>query len=428
MKIRILITGLLGLASVTTYAQKGELNNAKDKYDNYNVGRQQKLTAVQAAKDIADAKTSIDKASTNAKTSALPQTFALKGAIYSSLAVDDTVPATSEPNFKIADENLRKAKSLDSAKQDKDNEKLIDAGFSNLAQIRFNRGRVDFQDKKYELAYNEFEYFRQTRPNDTLALYVTGLSATMAGNTNPKYYDIAKTNYNKLLTTNYSQREAIYSDLTEIYLNTKDTTNALKTLSAGIAAFPANNKLRKREIEIGLLSGKQEELIGKIQNAITSDPKNKDLYYYEGMTYSQIAESIEAKQKKTKDATAKKALEKTKLDNYAKAAEQYKKAIEIDPEYFEANLNLGYVTIKPAIDDYNAANLLPANQQKAYDAAVAKSMAEFDAAKPYLLKAVELKPKSVDALMNLKAYYLAKKDMTNANATQKKIEALGGGN
>ena len=50
---------------------------------------------------MADAKTSIDKASTNDKTSAnLPLTFALKGVIYASLTLQaDTVPATVITQF-----------------------------------------------------------------------------------------------------------------------------------------------------------------------------------------------------------------------------------------------------------------------------------------------------------------------------------------
>ena len=120
-------------------------------------------------------------------------------------------------------------------------------------------------------------------------------------------------------------------------------------------------------------------------------------------------------------------MQQKKIDAYGKSAEQYKKAIAIDPNYFEANLNLGYVLISPAIDEYNAANQLPASKQKEYDAAIAKSKADFNAAKPYLQKAVELNPKSVDALNNLKTYYLGVQDNVNANATQKKIEALGTG-
>jgi hypothetical protein len=85
---------------------------------------------------------------------------------------------------------------------------------------------------------------------------------------------------------------------------------------------------------------------------------------------------------------------------------------------------MGYVTIAPAIDIYNDAQQLPVTQTKAYADAMAKAGAQFDLAKPYVLKAVELKPQSLDALTNLKSYYLGKKDTENANAVQKKIDAL----
>jgi tetratricopeptide (TPR) repeat protein len=427
MKIKLLITGLLGLVSVASFAQKRELSNAKDKYDAYNVERGNKLTMVQGVKDIQEAKASIDKASVDPKTGPLAQTYTLKASIYSSLTIDDSVPSTSLPNYKIAYEALLKAKSLDSAKQDKDNEKYMQNAQLNLAQYMFNKGRAEFQNKKYEDAYQSFSAFHSLRPaDDTLSLYVTGLAAANAGATNPKFYSNAIASYSKLVTTPYSQNQTVFYDLGNIYLATKDTADAFKTIGAGVAKYPDNKDLRRREIEIGLQSGQQDALIGKIESAISNDPKNKTLYYYEGLTYSQIAESIEAKEAKTKDAAAKSALDVKKVDNFNKAADQYKKAIALDPDYFEANLNLGYVIIKPAIDDYNAANLLPSNQQKAYDAAIAKANAEFAPAKPYLQKAVELNPKSVDALENLKEFYLGTKDPTDANATEVKIKALGG--
>jgi tetratricopeptide (TPR) repeat protein len=204
----------------------------------------------------------------------------------------------------------------------------------------------------------------------------------------------------------------------------KDTVNALKTVTNGIAAYPENSDLRKRQIELYLKTGKQQEVLNQIQTAIDKDPKNKELYYYAGITYSQLAENINAEQLKTKDAAAKAKLQSAKLENFSKSTDMYKKALAIDPEFFEANLNLGYTLISPAIDMYNAANQLPTNKQKEYDAAIAKANEQFELAKPYLLKAVELNPKSADALSNLKTYYRAKNDMTNANAIQKRIDAL----
>lgn len=416
------MTGFFGLISVTAFAQKGELNSAKDNYDKYTVARQSKFTAPQAKQAIQDAKTSIDKASTNEKTSALPLTYALKGAIYSSLAVDDTVPATSLPNFKIADDALAKAKVLDSVKHE--NKAMIDNAYLNLAQYQFNAGRAAYANKKYDDAYKAFDYFRQIRPDDTTALYVTGLAASNQGASDPKYYAYAIAKYKKLETTNFSRNPGIYQDLASIYLITKDTTDAFKTISDGVAKFPSNNDLRRKEIEIGLQSGKQDQLLSTVDAAIAADPKNALLYYYDGLTYSQIAEAYGAQAKKAKDAAAKAALQQKKLDNFAKAAEQYKKALAINPNDFPTNLNLGYVLISPAIDEYNAANLLPTSKQKEYEAAVAKSKADFDAAKPYLQKAVDLNPKSVDALNNLKTYYLGIQDAADANKIQKQIEAL----
>jgi len=250
-------------------------------------------------------------------------------------------------------------------------------------------------------------------------VYYTGLSASNSGN-----YAAAITNYNKLLTLKFSKNQSIYLDLSSVYLLNKDTTNALKAVSDGVAKYPANTELRKREIEISLQTGKEKEVLEKIQSALTADPKNKTLYYYAGLTYSQTAEAIIKEQNKTKDPVAKSKLQVSKVENYDKAAEMYKKALEIDPNYFEANLNLGYVIINPAIDQYNAANKLPANKQKEYDAAIAKANATFDLAKPYLQKAVDLNPKSIDALTNLRTYYLGKKDDANASKLKAQIDAL----
>lgn len=424
MKIKLLMTGLMGLVSVAAFAQKGELNNAKEKYDSYSIEKAQKITQVQGAKDIAEAKASIDKASVNEKTANLPLTFALKGAIYAALVSRDTIPANKAANFAIAEEALKKAKSLDSIKQE--NKTIIHDADLALASYQFDLGREEFQNKKYEDAYKSFDYYYEIAPTDTLALYVTGISAANAADANPKYYGYAISSYSKLLTTNYSNKPAIYYDLTNIYLANKDTTNALKTVSAGVAAYPTDNNLRRREIEIGLQSGKQDVMVNKIQSAIAADPKNKTLYYYLGLTYSQIAEAYGNQQKKTKVAAEKAALETKKVDNYHLAAEQYKKALELDPNYFEANLNLGYVILNPAIDEYNAANQLPSNKQKEYEAALAKSKADFEAARPYLQKAVDLNPKSYDALNNLKTYYLGTQNTTKANEVQKQIDALGG--
>ena len=155
------------------------------------------------------------------------------------------------------------------------------------------------------------------------------------------------------------------------------------------------------------------------------------LYYYSGLTYAQIADAANANSAKAKDDATKKTLYQTALEDYSKATDFYKKALEIDPDYFEANYNLGYSLMRPAIDQYNAANKLPASKQKEYEGMIAKANAQFDLAKPYLQKAVDINPKSVDALNNLRNYYRGKSDPAHkaeyaakAEELKKQIDAL----
>ena len=427
MKIKVLMAALFGLTTVTAFAQKGELSNANDEYSKYDVAR----TNYTLAKPfLVNAKTSIDKAAANAKTATMSQTFALKAAIYASLASKDTVTATQVTEIATATEAIAKAKEADTKKE---YTKLIDHANIELAQIQLDKGVKAYQNKSYDDAYKAFNAARIMMPEDTTFILYTGISAS-----NAKNYTAALENYKKLVTLPYSGKAKVYMDMPTLYLLNKDTADAVKIASEAVSKFPNNADLRKTEIEVSLMAGQQNDLINKIEAAIKNDPKNKTLYYYEGLTYSQIADALGKDIKKAQKAAKAAAkpgvkqgpdaqvekLEQSKNDNYNKAVEQYKKAIELDPAYFEATLNIGYALIAPAVDLYNTARQLPASKQKEYDADMAKAGAQFDLAKPYLLKAVELKPTSVDALINLKSYYSGKNDMVHLNETQKQIDAL----
>jgi tetratricopeptide (TPR) repeat protein len=420
MKIKLLMAGLLGLISATTFAQKKELSNAQENYESYKVASTSKLLADKAKTNLAEAKASIDKASVNEKTAALPQTYALKGAIYAVLAAQDTVPATAAPSMATAQEAIKKAKETDTKG---DYKKLIDDATVNIATYYQNMGVKLYQSGKYDQAYQSFDSWNKTLP-DTTAAYYTALAASNAGNTDPKFYPYAIENYKSLLSTKYSQNAKIYKYLATLYIITKDTASSLKIIAEGVAKFPSNSELREYEIRISLQSGKESEILGPIESAIANDPKNKQLYYYAGLTYSRIGDATDEKSAKAKDEASRIALNKTALENYAKAVDYYKKAIAIDADYFDANLNIGYSLIKPAIDLYNTARALPADKQKEYEAMRLKADAQFELAKPYLQKAYDLSPKSKDAINNLRNYYRGKYDPAHAAENKTKADDL----
>jgi len=397
MKIKFLITGLLSLASVTAvFAQKGVLSDAADAYTKYQGLRQSPKLAYPS---LTSAKDLIDKASANDKTSGLPQTWAVKGGVYSSLALLDTVASTSTPLFITADEALKKAKALDAKGE---NKKMIDDSYRNLAQYKYNKGVRDYHAANYNAAYESFDYYRTVLPDDTNAIFLTGLAAL-----NAKKYDVTITQYTNLLTTKYSGNQNITGDLITVYLLNKDTTGAMKVVSDAVAKYPNNANLRNREIQMYLQKGKVKELGDKLDKAIAVDPKNKSLYYYSGYIFLQ---------------------EK----NYDKAQEQFTKALAIDPDYYDANLNMGLSYLNPGIDIFNKANKMPISKTNAkasqaqYDQMSAQAVAMFDKAKPYLERAMASSPKEEDPIDALKKVYLGKKDQVNANLMQKKLDALRG--
>ncbi|HTK21121.1 MAG TPA: hypothetical protein VL442_16475 [Mucilaginibacter sp.] len=429
MKIKFLLTGLLGVITISAFAQKGELSNAQAAYEKYDPLSRANYALAKPA--LMDAKTAIDKAAANAKTATMPQTYALKAAIYASLAAHEADATAAATEATTAEEAIVKAKETDTKGEFKT---LIDHASRELAQIQLDKGVKAYQAKNYDEAYSAFIAEQKLLPNDTTAMLYAGVSAA-----NAKNYPNALDNYKKLLASDYKDKEKIYMDMPILYMLNKDTASAVKIASEATSKYPNNPDLRKAEIETSLQAGQQGDLVTKIEAAIKADPNNKKLYYYAGLTYSQIAEGSQkeiAKLQKADKAAEGKAkpgtkftpnpqiakLQQGRADNYAKAAEQYKKAVAMDPNYFEAVLNLGYVIMAPAIDMYNAARFL--NDQKSYDAAMKKAVDQFNQAKPYLLKAVELNPQSPDALANLKSYYLGIQDTNNANETQKKIDAL----
>jgi hypothetical protein len=433
MKIKFLIAGLVCVASTSTVsAQKYLLTEAKEKFDKYLVLNKVQATYTEADKNLTEARAAIDKVAVHEKTAQLPTTFALKAALYSTYAMRDTIEAKTLPLYTTASEALVKAKELDAAGE---NKALISEATRNLAQYQLNKGVTAFQAKNFDVAYKAFDTYRQMSPKDTIAIYYSGLAAIAAKNP-----QAAVKAYTDLLPLDFSKKESIYLDLSSLYLfDLKDTANALKTVSAGIEKFPNSADLRKREIELNLQAGKAQEVLGKIEAAIANDPKNKNLYYYAGLVYTTFGNNAAEEIDKLK-ATSGKDLKTsqlpaflTKLDPLltkkqgymTKAADMYKKALEIDPSYYEANLNLGFALLSPAIDSYNYANnYLPPAKQKEYNAMLAKSTAQSDLAKPYLVKATELKPENADGWRNLKNYYLATRNTAEANNIQKKIDAL----
>ncbi len=383
--LAFVITG----TSVVAFAQKGELNSAKSNYDKYTLLKS--ASPAIAAGNLQSAKTAIDKAAANQKTMNDPATWTYKALIYADLALLDSVPTKSAPLLSEAAAALEKATSLDKSGEYKGNLEDVNKLF---AQYYLNAGVRAYQAKDFKEALKGFNKSLDYRPGDTTLSYYAGLSAI-----NAQDYPAAIKAYQELVKSNFSNNNQIYLDLSRIYAIQKDTTSAIKVAAEGSAKFPTDAELARQEIELNLLAGKQKETIGRIMAQAEKEPNNKLYPFYLGVAYSTINEND-------------------------KAEEWYKKSIALDPNYAEANLNLGGLILNKGIELYNGANKLPQSKQKEYEAMMKKANGEFDRALPYLQKATELSPKSRMAWENLRAYYQAKRNPTKVAEINKTIQTL----
>jgi tetratricopeptide (TPR) repeat protein len=390
MKIKTILSVLtLTVLSVSTFAQKGELNSAKSNYEKY-VQLKDAGSAALGLTSLTSAKTSIDKAVANEKTMNEQEAWTFKAMIYADLALNEAEEAKAELMVNDAAAALKKAVELDQAGAGKANRERA----SNLfAQFELNKGVKAYQTQKFEDAYQAFNKSLSYKPGDTTLTYYTGLSAINAQN-----YKAAIKNYAELLKTNYSANNQIALDLSKLYALEKDTVNALEVASTFAAKFH-DAALATQEIELSLMSGKEKQIVTKIYEQIAQDPKNKTNYFYAGIAYSALKDP-------------------------KKAEEAYKKALEIDAKYEDAAINLASTVLNVGIDLINTANKLPANKQKEYDLAIKQANLEVDRALPYLQKVVEINPKSVSGWDNLKTYYIIKRNQAKIDEITKTIQSI----
>ncbi|MDP3468206.1 MAG: tetratricopeptide repeat protein [Daejeonella sp.] len=391
MKIKsFILAAVFSGSSLMVFAQKGEVSSARTNYEKF-LGLKDANSMLLAIPNLKNAKTSIDKAVVHAKTLEDPAAWTYKSLIYGELALLDTVPETSKPLMEEAKVAHKKAKELDKAGDNKAN--LENANSTIFSQYELNQGVKAYQTSNFADAYTAFNNALNYRPGDTTITYYAGLSAI-----NSKNYKAGIQSYESLIKTNFSANNQIYLDLSRLYTMEGDTARAIAVASEGATKYN-DTQLATQEIELSLMSGKQKEVITKITEQSQKNPGNKLYPYYLGIAYSTIGES-------------------------SKAEEAYLEALKIDPNFADANTNIGGIVLNKGITFYTQANQLPQNQQKEYEAMIKLGDAELEKALPFLTKSIELDPKSRIALENLKTYYIIKKNQDKVNEITAILDSL----
>lgn len=290
--------------------------------------------------------------------------------------------------------------------------------YFNLGANRFNKG-LEYKNSAVEsentMALTEFrsavpnfekaiEVYSQVGRVDTIAHYYTAFALEQSGDLTK-----AKVFYEKLLKElNYNKIAGIYNSLFNIYLkNDKDTTKALNIVLEGRKIHPTDLALLYDETNIYLGRNEEEKALANLNVAMEIDKTNPTIYFAVG---SIIDKQIVADTNKT---------DEVRESAFLQAEDAYKKAIDLNPEYFDAIYNLGALYYNKSLTYINAANKLPLDEQEEYDRLSGEGKRFMELALPHLEKARMIDPKDKSTLIALKEIYIR----LNMNDKRKEVEA-----
>ena len=387
--------------AINGFAQNVKIVNAK----NY-------LRDFAESKDIESlnkAKENIDLAAAHPDTKELAKTQTLKAQVYMTIFENSLRLETEKIMTVITDPNKRNLAAYQAASSAPLAEayagclasKTFDAKgnytsevndyMAKIASHYENKAIADYNAKKYSDALPSFEKaYEINGAKDTTTLGNCALVADRAA-----IFDKAKLYYQKMIDNKQGFGNT-YSSLVNVCLMMKDSVVAMEILKKGRTAYPNDINLVITETNYFLKINNSKEALNNLNIAIGAKPTDANLYLVRGNIYDNLANP--------KDASNKDMEKPKEYDNLMKSAEtDYKKAIELKPDYFDALYNLGVLYNNHGVVLNKIADQITDNAK--YKTANDLALAKFTNALPVLEKALELNPKDKNTMFALKQIY-----------------------
>lgn len=378
MKKLLLMLTILVIAS-TGMAQKSERTNAFM----YNKNAQ-----------YDKAKEAIDKAVEHPKTMDDAKTWMYRGIIYLNLVFSDDYANLAENPLQESFTSFKKAVELDpdnKLKREDDIDPRVEAigqQYFAYAVDDFNAGTYTDAADKFKKAYDVAAY---TNKVDTLALLNAALASVRAED-----YQQSLDYYQELLGYGFNEAD-VYKNMALAHRNLGDNDAMFAALRAGREKYPEDAGLMLEEINAYLSIGEGAKVVDDLKVLVEKDPTNYSIFFVLGTIYG--------------DETKEDMFDMDKAEMY------YNKALEINPDYYDAVYNLGALYINESNKLQVAANELPLDETEKYDEMTEDANVIIKKALPLLEKSNELQPGNAETISVLKSIYI-RFDMTD------KLESL----
>lgn len=343
------------------------------------------------------------------------------------------------PDLKVIRESINKVKSAEGTSKGKYTI-LVSTIESKLLNDIITVANSTYQDKSYLKSSEAFETAYRLSLSDTLYLYYAASTAVTVPD-----YDLALRHYEELRELGYLGQETIYKAVNkttgevETFESEQMRDFSIKSKSHNSPTMektkPKSAEIIKNISLIYISKGDNQQAVKYIQEARLENPDDLDLLFSEANVQLKLNNKqafkdlmIEATKKDPGNPELQYNLGViTSESGDNKLAETYyRKAIELDPEYADAYLNLAAVILQqeePLVEEMNKLGTSRADNLK-YDKLLEQRQSLYKSAIPFLSKRLELKAKDIDAARTLMNIYSVIGDTAKFKEIKAIVDAL----
>lgn len=305
----------LSLFSQLAFSQGSQIKIANNSLAKLQNSIAEKADAKKQLTIIGEGIKAIDLAENDKKTKNWPETWAIKAYLSSYIALIDENEANADKYFQLSQDALVKATQLDKFQS---NTELIKAANHNIHVKRLRKGTEAFQQNDFAVAYDLLKDVSDFMPTDTLLATNVAICAQ-----NLQQYNDALSYYIKAKEKG-AKNPALFQNIANIYASKFETDLAIKTLEEGLALNAYHPLLTNDYINLLLDTEQYEKATKAIETSLKTDKRSKLLFFLYGY------------------------LQQNQAKNIATAELSYKKALEVDYNYFDALYQLALAYIQDA--------------------------------------------------------------------------------
>lgn len=413
MKSRYIISAFALMLSLGSYAQKDQLKALEKAIKNF------EPTAVKNALSAAEGVIA------NATDQEKAQFYFLKGNALLEMANKNIETGN---NLKNAAKSYQELLATETKTGKKKYSVQVEQSLNEVKNKLINSAVKDNDEKRFKESAEKLYDVYNLNPKDTIYLYYAASSAV-----NGKEYDLALTHYEQLKALNYSGKgvsyhaKSVINGQEETFNTKQERDNSVKLK---LHTDPRDEKIPSKRGEIyrnyALIlveKGEKEKALQAILEAKKDNPEDTSLALTEAnlyldakdyTSYKRVIEEVLQKSPNDADLYYNLGVISGTANNPADAEKYYLKAIEINPKYSNAYLNLAIVKLDSDTKLVEEMNGLgnSAKDNKRYEELKRQREKVFSDALPYLEKVVELSPDNLDAKQTLLNVYTSL-DMTD---------------